>query len=54
MFLIINQLAYSIHPKTHYLLIPAQGVDPVCQGVEGCVPRKPDHTAGHSVTGKMW
>ena len=31
------------------MLVPAQVVDQVCQGVVGRVPRKADHTAGHSV-----
>ena len=31
------------------MLVPAQVVDQVCQGVVGRVPRKADHSAGHSV-----
>ena len=31
------------------MLVPAQVVDQICQGVVGRVPRKTDHTAGHSV-----
>ena len=31
------------------MLVPAQVVDQVCQGVVGRVPRKTDHSAGHSV-----
>ena len=38
-----------IHSESHNLLVPAQVVDQVCQGVVGCVPRKTDHSAGHSV-----
>ena len=31
------------------MLVPAQVVDQVCRGVVGRVPRKADHSAGHSV-----
>ena len=45
-YLIFN---YLIHSESHDLLVLAQGVDQVCQGVVGRIPRKADHSAGHSV-----
>ncbi len=35
--------------KSHDLLVAAQVVDQVCQGVVDCVPRKTDHKDGHPV-----
>ena len=45
-YLIFNLL---IHSKTCHLFVPAQVVDKVRQGIEGCVPRKTNHSAVHSV-----
>ena len=49
-FYLFNYLIFSllIHSKTCHLFVTAQVVDQVCQGVVGRVPRKTDHTAGHS------